>query len=109
MATNVLPANVESVSGRNRFSHVGWDVVRLERDHPCFEGLGSAENFYYTHSYAFKKLPEKMVLATCEVSGSSLQVAAGIGSLIGVQFHPEKSQKVGLKFLDNFLGWNGQC
>jgi glutamine amidotransferase len=81
-----------------KIPHMGWNDVVPMRAHPLIEG-GEA---YFLHSFAYDG---DHVIATTEHGG---KVAAAIGSdnRIGVQFHPEKSQKYGLKFLSQFLEWN---
>ncbi len=77
--------------------HMGWNDVTLGRDHPIVEP-GEA---YFLHSYAYAGAD---VLATTDHAGP---VAAAIGrdNLLGVQFHPEKSQRYGLALLERFLTW----
>ena len=77
--------------------HMGWNDVRPTHDHPLLEP-GEA---YFLHSYAFEG---EDVIATTDHSGP---VAAAIGrdNLLGVQFHPEKSQRYGLELLTRFLAW----
>lgn len=81
-----------------KIPHMGWNDVVPMRAHPLIEG-GEA---YFLHSFAYDG---DDVIATTEHGG---KVAAAIGrdNRIGVQFHPEKSQKYGLKFLSQFLEWN---
>jgi glutamine amidotransferase len=59
---------------------------------------------YYVHSYAFHEVNSPFVLATTTY-GTPFAAAVGSGSFVGVQFHPEKSQAVGLRLLRNFLSW----
>jgi glutamine amidotransferase len=83
---------------------MGWNNLELKHAHPIFAGLASGDHGYFVHSYHFIADHADDVLAEVDYGG---KVAAVIGrdNLVGVQFHPEKSQKVGLKLLANFLAW----
>lgn len=88
--------------------HVGWNTVRLRHTHPVFEGIKPGRDFYFVHSYAFVTSEEGDALATTDY-GSAFVSAVARDNIVGVQFHPEKSQVNGLKLLDNFCGWDGRC
>jgi glutamine amidotransferase len=80
--------------------HMGWNDVVPDRPHP----LVSAGEAYFLHSYAFVPADSATLLATTD-HGGPIAAAIGRDNLIGVQFHPEKSQRYGLAFLAGFLGW----
>jgi len=80
--------------------HMGWNDVVPRRPHPLIEP-GEA---YFLHSYQFAAADEADILATSD-HGGPIVAAVGRANLIGVQFHPEKSQAYGLAFLDRFLMW----
>lgn len=84
--------------------HVGWNALRLPRPHPVLDGLGDQPHAYFTHSYVFRPEDETTAAAWCEYGGA-FAAAVAQRNLIGTQFHPEKSQKVGLTMLANFLKW----
>lgn len=88
--------------------HVGWNTVSLSHAHPVFAGIKAGRDFYFVHSYAFVTSEEDDVLATTDY-GSAFVSAVARDNIVGVQFHPEKSQVNGLKLLDNFCGWDGRC
>ncbi len=94
--------------GLLRVPHVGWNVLNVLRPHPVFEGIKSGRDFYFVHSYAVQCEHDADVLGTTDYGGA---VTAVIGSanVIGFQFHPEKSQVNGLKLIENFCQWDGQC
>jgi glutamine amidotransferase len=87
-----------------KIPQMGWNNLALKTAHPVFAGLASGDHGYFVHSYHFVADDAASVLAEVDYGGP---VAAVIGrdNLIGVQFHPEKSQKVGLRLLANFLAW----
>jgi len=80
--------------------HMGWSEVSFAR-HPLFEGMYEHPRFYFVHSFFLK--PDSPANVLCE-SEYGHGFASGItrGNISGVQFHPEKSHKFGLKFLENF-------
>lgn len=83
-----------------KIPHMGWNDVRPSRPHPLIVP-GEA---YYLHSFAFEVADPADVLATTE-HGAPVTAAVGRDNVVGVQFHPEKSQAYGLAFLDRFLAW----
>jgi glutamine amidotransferase len=89
--------------------HVGWNELRTTRRHPVFEGLKSGADFYYVHSFHFGCTSADDVLGSFEYCGSDYTGAVGSGNVVGVQFHPEKSQASGIRLVENFCNWNGQC
>lgn len=89
-----------------RVPHVGWNNVFATRESPLFEGIDSGRDFYFVHSYRMVCADGDDVLATTPY-GSDLVSVVGRGNVFGAQFHPEKSQSVGLRFLGNFMGIPG--
>jgi imidazole glycerol-phosphate synthase subunit HisH len=84
--------------------HIGWNQVERTRDHPLFEGIADGADFYFVHSYAGRPTTtdEDAILATTE-HGRRFVSAVARGSLLGVQFHPERSGTDGLRVLANFV------
>ena len=83
--------------------HMGWNPVKLQDPTlPIWEGMGDDPYFYFVHSYFPQPEDESLISAKCEYG---LDFAAGIrkGNLVATQFHPEKSQKLGVRFLKNFV------
>jgi glutamine amidotransferase len=91
-----------------RLPHVGWNVLRPQQPHPLLKGIRTDVDFYFVHSYFFKARREADVVGTTEY-GISYPSFVASGSVVGVQFHPEKSQRNGLRLLDNFCLWDGVC
>jgi imidazole glycerol-phosphate synthase subunit HisH len=83
-----------------KIPHMGWNDVQPLRPHPLLE-TGEA---YYLHGYHFDAADDADVLARTD-HGGALVAAVGRGNIIGVQFHPEKSQAYGINFLKRFLSW----
>ena len=84
-----------------RLPHVGWNVVDLKKDCVLTRNLPSETSAYFLHSFHFKACHEANIVATVEY-GSQLTAVVERDNVFGVQFHPEKSQIVGLTILRNF-------
>lgn len=89
--------------------HVGWNEARIAKPHPVFSKVKSGVDFYYVHSFHFVCERDTDRVAIFEYGGSDYTSAVASGSVIGVQFHPEKSQSSGLRLLENFCNWSGIC
>lgn len=87
-----------------RIPHVGWNEVVPSRDHPLFAGLLPSSDFYFVHSYKFTCTASSDALAQTPYCGGFTSAVAR-GHVMGVQFHPEKSQKAGFALLRNFLAF----
>lgn len=88
-----------------KIPHMGWNELRPETPgHPFFAGLAPGAHAYFVHSYGFACADPRHVLATVDYAGPVTAVI-GRDNLLGTQFHPEKSQAVGLKLISNFLRW----
>lgn len=87
-----------------KIPHMGWNAVTVEHDHPIFDGLMDGVHCYFVHSYQFQVAEPELRLASADYGGP-LTAAVGRENVVGTQFHPEKSQQVGLRVLRNFVGW----
>ena len=90
--------------GGLKVPHMGWNSLKTAREHAILDGLGEDPHVYFTHSYAFEPAHSQDVIATTGY-GTDIVSIVGRDNLIATQFHPEKSQRVGLKILSNFLDW----
>ncbi|WP_282119117.1 imidazole glycerol phosphate synthase subunit HisH [Ruegeria atlantica] len=84
--------------------HMGWNDLVLENDHPVFAGVQSGDHAYFVHSYHFRVTDPAQRLAFVEY-GQEVTAVIGRDTMVGMQFHPEKSQDVGLRMIGNFLTW----
>jgi glutamine amidotransferase len=89
-----------------RVPHMGWNGLRYPRRHPLFHGVKEHVDFYFVHSYQCLPSNADAALALCNYGGEFV-AAVGLKNVVGVQFHPEKSQDMGLKILENFSEWDG--
>jgi imidazole glycerol-phosphate synthase subunit HisH len=87
-----------------KIPQIGWNELSSRRAHPVFAGLPAAAHAYFVHSYAFAAARDGDVLVRTDYGGP-VTAAIGRDNIVGVQFHPEKSQAVGLAILGNFLKW----
>jgi glutamine amidotransferase len=87
-----------------KIPHMGWNELKVERAHPLLANIPSNGHAYFVHSYHFRAADPAHVLATTDY-GETLTAMIGQGNIAGTQFHPEKSQAVGLTLLGNFLKW----
>jgi imidazole glycerol-phosphate synthase subunit HisH len=87
-----------------RVPQMGWNNLDLKRVHPALADTRSGDHAYFVHSYHFVAERPEDVVATVEY-GEPVTAVIGRDNLVGVQFHPEKSQHVGLSLLKSFLKW----
>lgn len=90
-----------------KIPHMGWNDLHPQRDHPLIAGLPLGPgglNAYFVHSYALDPADPSDVLALTEYGGPVTALVAR-GNVAGTQFHPEKSQTLGLALIGNFLRW----
>jgi imidazole glycerol-phosphate synthase subunit HisH len=91
-------------AGGQRIPHIGWNEVRFERASALTEGLPkSGCPFYHVHSFAARPRDPEHVIATTEY-GERFATVVGRDNVLGVQFHPEKSSRNGLRMLERFVG-----
>jgi imidazole glycerol-phosphate synthase subunit HisH len=87
-----------------KIPHMGWNALSIARPHPMLAGIAPGADVYFVHSYAMRPARAADTLATADYGGTFTAVA-GRDNILGTQFHPEKSQAVGLALLGNFLRW----
>lgn len=84
--------------------HMGWNDLVLDADHPVFDGIATGDHAYFVHSYQFHVANPAERLAHVDYGGDVTAII-GRGTMLGMQFHPEKSQATGLRMIANFLRW----
>jgi glutamine amidotransferase len=88
-----------------KLPHMGWNTLTLDQpDHPFLRGVHDGDHVYWVHGFAWTDLPAAALLAHTEYGGRVVGIV-GRNTMIGTQFHVEKSQAVGLRLLGNFLAW----
>ncbi|MEL6840228.1 MAG: imidazole glycerol phosphate synthase subunit HisH [Pseudomonadota bacterium] len=84
--------------------HMGWNDLVIDNPHPVLDGIETGDHAYFVHSYAMDVTHPKELLAHV-VYGGDVTAIIGRDTMIGTQFHPEKSQAAGLRMIGNFLRW----
>lgn len=97
-------AKITPTESQFKVPHMGWNDLVLEGTHPVFKGIKTGDHAYFVHSYQMQVTQPAQRLAHVEY-GSQITAVIGRDTLLGTQFHPEKSQRTGLKLIANFLGW----
>ena len=99
----ILPGEVVRFADRPdlKIPHMGWNTLQIERTNPLFRGIASGASVYFVHSYYVVPRDDSVVAARTE-HGTLFTSAVARDNLFATQFHPEKSQAVGLRLLENF-------
>ncbi|MEO0750264.1 MAG: imidazole glycerol phosphate synthase subunit HisH [Pseudomonadota bacterium] len=84
--------------------HMGWNDLQIDQSHPVLHGVAPGDHAYFVHSYQFHVTDSTHRLAHCDYA-ETVTAVVGDGTVVGTQFHPEKSQKTGLRIIANFLSW----
>lgn len=84
--------------------HMGWNDLILDHPHPVFGGIKTGDHAYFVHSYHMAVSDPAQRLAHVDYAGDVTAII-GRDTMLGMQFHPEKSQKTGLQLISNFLNW----
>ena len=90
-----------------KIPHMGWNTLDADRPHPVLAGVPTGTDgwhAYFVHSFGFRPAAAEDVVATTDYGGP-IPAIVGRGTVVGTQFHPEKSQALGLALLANFLRW----
>ena len=90
-----------------KIPQMGWNTLDVRHDHPVLAGIPTGPDGwhgYFVHSYHLQAANDEDLLATTDYGGPVSAMVAR-GNMVGTQFHPEKSQKLGLKLIENFLRW----
>jgi glutamine amidotransferase len=91
-----------------KIPHMGWNTLNVARPHPVLDGLtlgADGLHAYFVHSFALRPAEQTDLVAEAEYGGAVTAIV-GRDNIFGTQFHPEKSQKLGLALITNFLKWN---
>ena len=96
-----------AATGEIKVPHMGWNTLRFTQPHPLLDGIPDGDSglhAYFVHSYHLETAEPSTLFATADY-GQAVTACVGRDNLFGTQFHPEKSQTLGLKLIENFLGW----
>ncbi|MCW5852300.1 MAG: imidazole glycerol phosphate synthase subunit HisH [Anaerolineae bacterium] len=103
----MLPGRVERLRTEFKIPHIGWNQIHPMRPHPLLAGVQPGAYAYFDHSYVVRPTGADDTLATTDY-GEDFVCAVAHGNVMAVQFHPEKSQQVGLRIVRNFVALAGQ-
>lgn len=95
---------IEPGDDRLKVPHMGWNDLIVTGSHPILDGVQTGDHAYFVHSYHFRVTRPEERLAHVDY-GTDVTAIIGRDTMIGTQFHPEKSQSAGLKLIGNFLSW----
>lgn len=91
-----------------KLPHIGWNELEIDAPHPVISEVATGSHAYFIHSYRFKVQSQEDLVAHVE-HGTNVTAVVARDNIVGIQFHPEKSQATGLLILENFLTWSGDA
>jgi len=95
-------SKIDNQNGKFKLPHIGWNEIDIQKESKIFKDIENKSHMYFVHSYEFIPQDKSVILATTDYS-SKIVCAVEKENLFGTQFHPEKSDKTGIKIIDNFL------
>tara|TARA_B100000989_G_C19321774_1_gene377029 strand:- start:14 stop:640 length:627 start_codon:yes stop_codon:yes gene_type:complete len=95
-------SKIDNKDGKYKLPHIGWNQINILKDSMIFKDIENSSHMYFVHSYELIPEDRSVVSATTEYS-SNIVCSVEKENIFGTQFHPEKSDKIGLKIIDNFI------
>jgi len=95
-------SKIDNKNGKFKLPHIGWNQINITKESKLFGNIQNNSHMYFVHSYEFIPVDKNVVSATIDYS-SNIVCAVEKENIFGTQFHPEKSDKIGLKIIDNFI------
>jgi glutamine amidotransferase len=95
-------SKIDNRGGKFKLPHIGWNQVNFVKDSKIFKNIENNSHMYFVHSYEFIPEDKNVISATTDYS-SNIVCSVEKDNIFGTQFHPEKSDKIGLKIIDNFI------
>ena len=93
---------IDNQNGKYKLPHIGWNEINIVKDSKIFRDIDNNSHMYFVHSYEFIPEDKSVISATTDYS-SNIVCSVEKENIFGTQFHPEKSDKIGLKIIDNFI------
>ncbi len=93
---------IDNQNGKYKLPHIGWNQINILKDSKIFKDIDNNSHMYFVHSYEFIPNDKSVVSATTDYS-SNIVCSIENENIFGTQFHPEKSDKIGLKIINNFI------
>lgn len=95
---------IEPIITTLKVPHMGWNDLIIDRPHPVLDGIDDGDHAYFVHSYQMEVAEKSQLIAHCDYGGTVTAIV-GRDTMVGTQFHPEKSQAAGLRLIANWLAW----
>ena len=95
-------SKIDNQNGKFKLPHIGWNEIEIQKESKIYKDIKNKSHMYFVHSYEFIPQDKSVISATTDYS-SKIVCSVERENLFGTQFHPEKSDKIGLKIIDNFL------
>ena len=95
-------SKIDNKNGKFKLPHIGWNQINITKESKLFGNIQNNSHMYFVHSYEFIPVDKNVVSATIDYS-SNIVCAVEKENIFGTQFHPEKSDKIGLKIINNFI------
>ena len=95
-------SKIDNKNGKYKLPHIGWNQINILKDSKIFKNIENNSHMYFVHSYELVPNDKNVVSATTDYS-SKIVCSVEQENIFGTQFHPEKSDKIGLKIIDNFM------
>ena len=95
-------SKIDNQNGKFKLPHIGWNEIEIQKESKIFKDIKNKSHMYFVHSYEFIPEDKSVISATTDYS-SKIVCSVEKDNLFGTQFHPEKSDKIGLKIIDNFI------
>ena len=95
-------SKIDNQNGKYKLPHIGWNQINIVKQSKIFENIENNSHMYFVHSYEFLPNDKNVISATTDYS-SNIVCSVEKENIFGTQFHPEKSDKMGLKIIKNFL------
>ena len=95
-------SKIDNQSGKFKLPHIGWNQINIVKDSKIYKDIKNNSHMYFVHSYEFIPNDKNVISATTDYS-SNIVCSVEKENIFGTQFHPEKSDKIGLKIIDNFI------
>ena len=93
---------IDNQNGKYKLPHIGWNQINIMKDSKIFKDIENNSHMYFVHSYEFIPENKDVISATTDYS-SKIVCSVEKENIFGTQFHPEKSDKIGLKIIENFI------
>jgi len=97
-------SKIDNQNGKYKLPHIGWNQISIVKESKIFKGIENNSHMYFVHSYEFLPEDKNVISATTDYS-SNIVCSVEKENIFGTQFHPEKSDKIGLKIIDNFINF----